>query len=1133
MKLQKLIIHNIASIEDATIDFDAKPLSDSEVFLITGKTGSGKSTILDAICLALYAKTPRFENTEIKGETVDVQSTLKVDDTRQLLRRNTGEGFVELTFIGSNNIDYKATWSVSRARNRVNGNLQNKKWSITNLKTGKIYTKKNDNEAAIAEAIGLDFNQFCRTTILAQGDFTRFLNSDDDAKATILEKITGVDVYTKIGAKVYELTSSHKNDYENSRRQLEGVKILTEDEVAEKNAKIKSLHTEVEQNEKVRAQIGDKLAWLTDDAKLRADAEKAKADYERAVEQQNSDDYREKSLLIEDWNRTIDVRKTQSDIVTAANRCEELKAKIETGKATFANLRNGIAWREDQLEHLQTEVKALQTAVDAEASNATIYNNVQAIDGNVKTIIGNRKRIADSEAKIKDSKDNLEGKLAEDLQKVNQRLEEVNGKIATSRTKIDVLNNELKVLNVTSLRSKRDELVAQTNDIELAKTKLEVLQREIARVAQAQSDLNELAAKIETKRAQVDALDKELKAADERTEELRLHYEAQKQTVDDWAKDIRRKLKLGDTCPVCGKAIDAALPDESSLAELYKLAEDAYNKARLASEDLRKQFDSLNAEVKAAVASYESSSKTLAADKSVENAKADALQKCKQFAIEAIDDATATKLDEVKAKINEQLVDIDKTISVADSKQRSVDEEQKMLELHHKALELANADKTRADKACDDCRNVIKNETASIEERRGEITKAIEAVDQTIAGSAWQATWQENPTQFVADLSAKAKQYNDKVENLRVKDHALSVSRTAKQNEDDAYNKILTIIPESTELTFALPTEVENLLSELNNLYAELKSAQDGIVEAEKARADAQERLNVFLAEHPEVSEERLSRLAALKPEAIEKHRKTLEQIRAKVQETKAQLDRLNESQQAHLGKRPDLAEDETEETLKAKTVELDGIISNLNEQVGGLKRDLEQDEANKNSRRELIAEVERLRGIYERWSKLNDLIGSSDGKNFRKIAQSYVLGSLINCANKYMGMLTGRYKLFVTPGTFVISLIDAYQGGVKRAATTISGGESFLVSLSLALALADIGKQLAVDTMFIDEGFGTLSGEPLRCAVDTLKSLHSTAGRHVGIISHVEELRERIPVQIQVNQEGNNSSSQIQVVTI
>lgn len=129
------------------------------------------------------------------------------------------------------------------------------------------------------------------------------------------------------------------------------------------------------------------------------------------------------------------------------------------------------------------------------------------------------------------------------------------------------------------------------------------------------------------------------------------------------------------------------------------------------------------------------------------------------------------------------------------------------------------------------------------------------------------------------------------------------------------------------------------------------------------------------------------------------------------------------------------------------------------------------------------------------------------------------------------MKTLTDRYTLKVTPGTFVISLEDAYQGFVSRAASTISGGESFLVSLSLALALSDIGQQLQVDTLFIDEGFGTLSGEPLQKAVETLRSLHTKAGRHVGIISHVEELQERIPVQIQVNQEGNNSSSKIKII--
>ena len=129
------------------------------------------------------------------------------------------------------------------------------------------------------------------------------------------------------------------------------------------------------------------------------------------------------------------------------------------------------------------------------------------------------------------------------------------------------------------------------------------------------------------------------------------------------------------------------------------------------------------------------------------------------------------------------------------------------------------------------------------------------------------------------------------------------------------------------------------------------------------------------------------------------------------------------------------------------------------------------------------------------------------------------------------MKTLTDRYTLKVAPGTFVISLEDAYQGYVSRAASTISGGESFLVSLSLALALSDIGQQLAVDTLFIDEGFGTLSGEPLQNAINTLRSLHNKSGRHVGIISHVEELQERIPIQIQVIQEGNNSSSKVKII--
>ena len=195
MRLQTLTIHNIASIEDATIGFDTHPLADSEVFLITGKTGSGKSTILDAICLALFATTPRLKDTSMQGETKDLGVDITIKDPRQLMRRNTGEAFVSLTFTGNNGIHYEATWSISRAYKKATGNLQNKSWKLKNLDSDITYTKDKEIEAEIQEAIGLDFSQFCRTTLLAQGEFTRFLNSKDEDKAAILEKITGVDIY--------------------------------------------------------------------------------------------------------------------------------------------------------------------------------------------------------------------------------------------------------------------------------------------------------------------------------------------------------------------------------------------------------------------------------------------------------------------------------------------------------------------------------------------------------------------------------------------------------------------------------------------------------------------------------------------------------------------------------------------------------------------------------------------------------------------------------------------------------------------------------------------------------------------------------------------------------------------------
>ena len=232
-----------------------------------------------------------------------------------------------------------------------------------------------------------------------------------------------------------------------------------------------------------------------------------------------------------------------------------------------------------------------------------------------------------------------------------------------------------------------------------------------------------------------------------------------------------------------------------------------------------------------------------------------------------------------------------------------------------------------------------------------------------------------------------------------------------------------------------------------------------------------------------------------------------------------------------HLQSRPDFSEDETLEVIDSRLVELEKELAEANEQKGALNQELKNDAENKLKLGMLIEKADIKKSIYLKWSRLNQLIGNATGSTFRKIAQSYILTSLVHAANNYMKTLTDRYTLKVNPGTFVISLEDAYQGFASRAASTISGGESFLISLSLALALSDMGQQWQVDTLFIDEGFGTLSGEPLEKAIETLRSLHSKSGRHVGIISHVEELQERIPVQIQVNQEGHSSSSKVVVI--
>lgn len=217
---------------------------------------------------------------------------------------------------------------------------------------------------------------------------------------------------------------------------------------------------------------------------------------------------------------------------------------------------------------------------------------------------------------------------------------------------------------------------------------------------------------------------------------------------------------------------------------------------------------------------------------------------------------------------------------------------------------------------------------------------------------------------------------------------------------------------------------------------------------------------------------------------------------------------------------------DEPAEKLLESATELDTEITRVNQQIGGINKVLEADEQRKEQHREIAETIEKQQKEYDRWNKLCQLIGSADGKKFSRFAQGLTLAKLTGLANRHLARLSDRYIIVKTPEKDLeLQIIDGYQADVVRPLSTLSGGESFLVSLALALGLSDLAsRKVRIDSLFIDEGFGTLDADTLDIAVSALENLQA-AGKSIGIISHVEALKDRIGTQIQVTKQSGGSS--------
>ena len=843
-----------------------------------------------------------------------------------------------------------------------------------------------------------------------------------------------------------------------------------------------------------------------------------------------------------------------NEAASCAKTILQQEAQLQSLEQIFRQIQGAQSYELQQEQAIALSIRNIDDYLAQEAPKVNLYENAQTLNTLINSYLKNKKDAENNLQYANQIKKELNTQYQPKLENAKTMLEECQKTYNQQVINVQEAEVELEQFHLPQLRQQQESLKTLLNDIQAAKNLLELLHEEQNRHVLSKENLVQLQNSIQEKEKQLQVLTQESHDAEIRKNALQLAYEKQRESINKCAKSIRMKLQIGDTCPVCQQRIENTLPHEDNIdalvveaEKLYKDAENEYNK-------ILTSQNALEADIKAL-------KNSLANEQKVFAKCSESLAKATQKAQEAAKKIPEGEDGEAQTRAN--LEKVSAQIAEAEAKEKEAKKLRTLRDQKLQEYEMQRNGMLAAQQKVDDTQHRMEVIEAQISLQNKTSEKALQDIHLLIgeAGNlSWQNDWHTVLTEFGKEVEDGAITYKTNTEKQQKLVAELKQFEEGNKNLAAALDAIIKLIP-----TWGTPSKeplmlkrIPKVLTRASELQSQITAALQQMNAAKEKEEDTKKWLKEFMEKEQEMlkksteeeqeillDENLLKQLDTLQQSDIAGKTEAINRIKQQLVSKQTVWDELEKAYQLHTGEYEALFDEEEKMPIGEKMSEEESLdtristsiasletqLSELGNQRGGIIRDLEIDRSNKAKVGSLLQESAQKKADFEKWSRLNQLLGDATGNKFRRIAQSYVLASLIHSANGYMQTLSDRYILKVVPGTFVISLEDAYQGYVSRAASTLSGGESFLVSLSLALALSDIGTQLSVDTLFIDEGFGTLSGEPLQHAVNTLRSLHSKSGRHVGIISHVEELKERIPVQIRVNQEGNNSSSTIEIV--
>ncbi|MBQ9576430.1 MAG: AAA family ATPase [Muribaculaceae bacterium] len=1110
MKLKKLTIDNIASIEHAVIDFDAAPLNDKRLFLITGETGSGKSTIIDCICLALYGSTPRLDrsrSTSSTQYTADENSeTINSKDPKQLLRRGAVSADVRLTFDDNEGTPYIATWHVHRAHRNLEHRIMPPERTLCTddgAASPEHLEKETEIKERIIELTGLDMSQFIRTVVLAQGKFAEFLNSDEDAKSNLLEKMVGSGIYTQIGKKIYDVYREKKNDRDILQELLQHINLLSpeqKEEISAEAAQCAQLQAEA-----IKQRDGAKqmIQWLDDKAKNEHDIVQKQKDLDDKLAITRQEEHVERQRLVSDWEGTIAPRQAWREYQRAEGEIKSLRGQQQALQDEFDDLCAALRAACDGLVAQQKRLDDTLQLLQQEAPHSAMYKAIKSI-----------KMLLDQRQAEQDNITHFTAALNQDLERqplVAARVEKSLNESQQQANLVQSLQAEYDAMDVTGMNRKKDVLTEARQALSQLKSANEALYQATRALQEHRIDLNKEQLALSTLQATVqDKINIVEQARDAVNRETDWH---------NLLQQAHKSLHEGEQCPVCGNTIESLLPLKGK-----NVLDELREKQQLAEQDLKATELGIVAanrdiaRIKQLIikAEEELNNKSSMRYRQFELAS-QLLEQCNMSIDKTIGNERA---DHLIALLNKETAALNERILQADGLNKRITAEGKKAAQLVKAHNAATQDQVKVAESINSQRKAIKTCTERIENCISQLNTLFTMSD-----------WQERIVQdslFITRLEHQAAQYQENENLVQQLRHDIDIAAAIipGMEADKASIKGLT---DNGKTTDKVPRSLDGQWHRFKDKF----SQWNNLLANETANASrAQQELDRYLAGNTTMTIDRLA--------TLDRHKQSeIDSVKQAIQDLKETITRMEGEMTALKGRQQDINNHKPAFPVE-DPAELDSIYSSSHRRyeecaarLAMLHQQLEDDEKNIKEIGEKKAALEQAEAVYQQWEEFNRLLGSADGKTFRRIALSYILNELLNTANGYLHMFNDRYELEANPGTLIILVRDLQQGGLTSV-NTLSGGESFMVSLALALALSSTtGKMFSVDTLFIDEGFGSLSENYLDNMMETLNRLYDMGGRRVGIISHVEMLKERVTTQIRVTRDPkNNTVSRVNVVS-